>query len=47
MRLGESCDNKGRHIGMQNVRKNMRSVNMRVVLLHLLKFMMRLQCLKT
>ena len=34
MRLDESHDNKGRHIGMQNDRKNVRKVNIGLVLLH-------------
>ena len=33
MRLGESRDNKGRHIGMQNDWKHVRSVNIGLVLL--------------
>ena len=36
MRLDRSRDDKERHIGMENDWKNARSVNMRVVLLHLL-----------
>ena len=34
MRLDESRDNKGRHIGMQSDRINVRSVNIGLVLLH-------------